>query len=90
MKKRVIIAAILAGAGIAAVLVWRFGNGRDTDGMILSGNVEVTEVNTGFKIPGRVTVLLTDEGRQVKTGDKIALLDNAEYIAQTAQSRAIV
>ena len=90
MKKRLIIAGILLAAAIAATLVYRFGNGRDREGMMLSGNVEVTEVNVSFKIPGRVTTLLTDEGRQVKTGDKIALLDNAEYAAQVAQSRAVL
>jgi HlyD family secretion protein len=42
----------------------------------------------GFKLPGRVQALFTDEGRSVKKGDKIAALDGAEYEAQVAQSRA--
>jgi HlyD family secretion protein len=50
--------------------------------------VEVTEVNVGFKLSGRVQTVFTDEGRSVKKGDKIAVLDGAEYETQVAQSRA--
>ncbi len=90
MKKRLIIAGILLAAVVATALVYRFGNNRDQGNMTLSGNVEVTEVDVAFKIPGRVTTLLTDEGRTVKAGDKIAQLDNAEYATQVAQSKAVL
>lgn len=88
MKKRLIVVGILLAAGIVAALVYRFSNSREQDALILSGNVEVTEVNVGFKLPGRVQTLFTDEGRSVKKGDKIAVLDGAEYETQVAQSRA--
>jgi HlyD family secretion protein len=58
--------------------------------MTLSGNVEVTEVNMGFKIPGRVLRLYTDEGRTVTSSEKIAELDNAEYESMVNQSKASV
>ncbi len=90
MNKRLIIAGTILAAIIVAALAYRFVNSRDQGGMVLSGNVEVTEVNVAFKIPGRVTTLFTDEGRQVRVGDKIALLDNAEYATQVAQSRAVL
>ncbi len=90
MKKRLIIAGISLAAAIAALLMLRFGNSRDQGNMTLSGNVEVTEVNVAFKIPGRVTRLLTDEGRRVEKGGKLALLDSAEYESQVAQSRAVL
>jgi HlyD family secretion protein len=90
MNKRLIIAGTILATVTVAALAYRFVNSRDQGGMALSGNVEVTEVNVAFKIPGRVTTLFTDEGRQVRAGDKIALLDNAEYVAQVAQSRAVL
>jgi len=90
MKKRLIIAGIILAAGIAAMLIYRLGNSRDQGSMTLSGNVEVTEVDVAFKIPGRVTTLFTDEGRHVQAGDKIALLDNVEYATQVAQSKAVL
>ena len=88
MKKRLIIAVLIVAAGIAAALTVRFGNGRDDGAITASGTVEVTEVNAGFTMPGRVIALLTDEGHVVKLGEKIAVLDSAESEAQVAQGRA--
>jgi len=90
MNKRLIIAGIILATITVAALAYHLVDNRDQGGMALSGNVEVTEVNVAFKIPGRVTTLFSDEGRQVRAGDKIALLDNAEYITQVAQSRAVL
>jgi HlyD family secretion protein len=91
MKKRLIIAAaVILAAVVTVVLIRRAGNGRDQDAIVASGNVEVTEVNVAFKIPGRVTTLFTDEGRPVKAGEKLAILDSAEYASQVAQSRAVL
>ncbi len=90
MKKKILI----AGIGIiilgALFLTFRLRNKQDTGALPVSGNVEVTEVNIGFKIPGRVVALLTDEGRTVRIGEKIAVLDSAEYESQVNQNRAIV
>jgi HlyD family secretion protein len=90
MKIRLIIAGIVLIAGIAVTLYIRYGNSRDQGAMTLSGNVEVTEVNIGFKIPGRVLRLYTDEGRTVTSNEKIADLDNAEYESMVNQSKALV
>jgi HlyD family secretion protein len=90
MKRRLIIAGIVLIAGIAVTLYVRYGNSRDQGAMTLSGNVEVTEVNMGFKIPGRVLRLYTDEGRTVTSTEKIAELDNAEYESMVNQSKASV
>ena len=90
MKKRLLIAG---GAIVIIALVFlafRLGNKRDEGALVLSGNVEVTEVNIGFKIPGRVVALLTDEGLKVKKGDRIAVLDSAELQSIVAQNRASV
>jgi HlyD family secretion protein len=88
MKKRALIAAIILVLGLAGMLFYRFGNTRDQNALALSGNVEVTEVRVGFKIPGRVQALFTDEGRSVAKGEKLALLDSAEYESLVAQNRA--
>jgi HlyD family secretion protein len=90
MKRRLIIAGIVLIAGIAVTLYIRYGNSRDQGTMTLSGNVEVTEVNVGFKMPGRVLRLYTDEGRTVTSNEKIAELDNAEYESMVNQSKASV
>jgi len=90
MKKRklLIVAGILIVIGITVVLTNRLGKKQDEGVIVLSGNVEVTEVNMGFKTPGRVIGLYAEEGQKVNKGDKLALLDNAELESQLAQNRA--
>lgn len=90
MKKRklLLVAGILIVIGITVVLINRLGKKQDEGVIVLSGNVEVTEVNMGFKTPGRVIKLYVEEGQKVNRGDKLALLDNAELESQLAQNRA--
>jgi HlyD family secretion protein len=90
MKIRLMIAGIVIATGIIVVVFLRYGNSRDQEGLVLSGNVEVTEVDVGFKIPGRVQSLYTDEGRKVVKGDRIAALDSAELESVVIQNRASV
>ncbi len=90
MTKRIVIAAVIATIIAAAVVYYRYGDSGDRDALVASGNVEVTEVNVGFKSPGRVAALFTDEGGAVKEGEKIASLDNAELESLVSQGRAAV
>jgi HlyD family secretion protein len=90
MKRRLIIAGIVLIAGVALILFLRLRNNHDRGTLMLSGNIEVTEVNMGFKIPGRVQVLYTDEGRTVTRGEKLATLDSAEFESMVNQSKASV
>lgn len=88
-KKRLIIVAIVLLI-VAAFLSVRYANrGGPTDQLYLSGNVEVTEVNLGFKFPGRVVELFVDEGDRVKVGQTVARLDNVEAAAAVAQSKSV-
>ena len=90
MKKRVVIAfvIILIIAG-AAAYVYR-NNNQDKGMLVLSGTVEVTEVNLGFKVAGRIAELTVDEGQRVKKGDRLAALDSAEMENIVAQNSAAV
>ncbi len=89
MRKKVIVIAVVVAVG-AAIFLWRTYAGKKGDGdtLLLSGNMEVTEVNVGFKLPGRVIELAVDEGKTVKTGDVLARLDNAELASIVMQNRA--
>lgn len=87
-RKRLIIALIVVMAVTAGLLVYRMRNRAEAGVLLLSGNVEATESNVGFKIPGRVTELRVDEGYKVKAGDILARLDSAELASIVSQSRA--
>ncbi len=90
MKKKRIGLVILVLLVIAAIVGWRvfFQKKGDEDVLLLSGNMEVTETNVGFKLPGRVIELAVDEGAQVQKGQLLARLDNAELASGVTQSRA--
>ena len=87
-KKGIVILLVLAAAAAAFLMVRHLSRSKDDGTMLLSGNVEVTEVNVGFKIAGRVIERLVDEGFQVRTGDVIARLDRVELETVVSQSRA--
>jgi len=92
MRKRKIAIGIIVLAIIAAVIVWRvwYRERADEGVLLLSGNMEVTEVNVGFKLPGRIIELAVDEGQAVKKGDVLARLDSAELADAVQQSRAVL
>jgi HlyD family secretion protein len=90
MKMRLAIGAVILALTAATMVFFRYGNSRDQGALVVSGNVEVTEVNVGFKAPGRVSSLFTDEGRSVREGEKIASLDSAELESLVKQGRAAV
>jgi len=87
-KKRIIIVGIIVVIIIAILLVNHFRNKKDDGALSLSGNVEVTETNVGFKLPGRVMELTVDEGQQVNVGQLIARIDNAELASVVMQNKA--
>jgi len=89
MRKGIALVVLII-AVVAAGLIWRtyYGTRQDEGTLLLSGNMEVTEINVGFKIPGRVIELAVDEGQQVKKDAVLARLDNAELAHAVVQSRA--
>ncbi len=88
MKKRILIALVVIAIGVAAVMIKRNSSMVDDGSLLLSGNVEVTEVNLGFKTSGRISELLVEEGQRVKKGDRLASLERAELDGLVNQNRA--
>lgn len=88
MKKRILIALVVIAIGVAAVMIKRNSSMVDDGSLLLSGNVEVTEVNLGFKSSGRISELLVEEGQRVKKGDRLASLERAELEGLVNQNRA--
>ncbi|MEZ5354975.1 MAG: HlyD family efflux transporter periplasmic adaptor subunit [Bryobacteraceae bacterium] len=74
MKKLIPIVLVLATAGF---LAWRFFNGAaDPNGSIhLSGNIEATQVDVSFPMPGKVVAIEVREGDAVRKGMVVARLD---------------
>lgn len=75
---------------IAGFLLYRFfGGEKVTPGAVrVSGNIEVTQVELGFKIPGRLKERPASEGATVDKGDVVALLDDADLQQDLAAQSA--
>jgi HlyD family secretion protein len=95
---RIVVLSLLAGAAAAwwfdvpAKLGWVQ---RDQDQLTLYGNVDIRQVQLGFRVSGRIAEMLVDEGDTVRAGQTLARLDPSTYkdsvreaTAQTASQRA--
>jgi HlyD family secretion protein len=89
MKKRIIVIIVVLAAVAAGVYAYRSGIGRAPDDRILvSGNIELTEVNIAFKTAGRLIERTVDEGDAVKKGQVVARLDRDQLLAQRDRQAA--
>jgi HlyD family secretion protein len=88
MKKRLpILAALILALGLAGWYFLLRPNDR-AGTLTLSGNIEVTESRLGFKIAGKLTERLVDEGASIKAGDVLARLDPIDQDQALARARA--
>lgn len=77
--KKAVVVGVLVAVAIAAIMYIRHRGAERPEGALrISGNIELTEVQVSFQVPGRVTQRLVDEGALVRQGDLVARLDAAE------------
>jgi HlyD family secretion protein len=89
VKKRILVVAALALLAAAAGGAWWWVNRPPADGpLILTGNVEVRQVNLGFKVAGRIQSLKVDEGDSVADGQTLAQLEKVYFEDSIAQLTA--
>ena len=58
--------------------------------LVLYGNVDIREVELGFRVPGRLTDALVDEGDSVTKGQRLAVIDSEPYRQSVALAEARV
>jgi len=88
-----ILAVLLLGAVAAwwfdlpSYLGWRTAESRP---ITLYGNVDIRQVQLGFRVSGRVAEMTFDEGDSIKPGDLLARLDAKPYEDTVASAKAQV
>ena len=82
------LAVTLLLAALVALPAACSRNGARAGDLVLSGNIEVTDAQLGFKMPGRVVERLVSEGQRVAAGQLIARLDDSEQTQELALRRA--
>lgn len=90
MKRNIAILLVLALAGALGYGLWRLQHRSRGPELTLYGNVDIREVNLGFRVSGKVREVLKEEGDAVKPGEVIARLDNEPYRHEVAQATAQV
>lgn len=89
MKKRLIVILLIVVAGGAALIYnMRDPSRKAGDRIVVSGNMELTEVNIAFKTAGRLIERNVDEGDMVKKGQIVARLDRDQLMAQKEREAA--
>jgi HlyD family secretion protein len=90
MKKVIRIVILLALVGVGGWYWWRSEHPVYKDRLLVSGNLELTQIDVSFKLTGRLTERKVDEGQWVKKGDFIARLDPLQLEQQKAKDQASV
>jgi HlyD family secretion protein len=80
------VLAIVAAAG--GGYWWWTSHQADGGNLVLQGNVEVRQVNLAFKVGGRITTMLVDEGAAVTEGERLAVLEKVYFEDSLAQAEA--
>lgn len=88
MRKGIVIILVILAAAGAAVYAFRGAGRAPADRIVVSGNIELTEVNIAFKTAGRLIERNVDEGDAVKKGRILARLDRDQLNAQRERESA--
>jgi HlyD family secretion protein len=90
MKKKLIpVVVVVVVVALVAWLVFGWLRRPVSPGIVVSGNIELTEIAVSFKVPGKLAELHVDEGASVKRGMLIARLDSVQIRGQRDRDHAV-
>jgi HlyD family secretion protein len=92
LNRRVIIIAVVVVAAVAGgVYYWKQRAANDPQAAFtMWGNVDVHQVELGFRVSGRISRLDVDEGARVTPGAELAQLDRVPFETDVAAATAQV
>src|SRR5450631_2837450 len=82
MKKIILIVIVIGVLGAAGMLAYRSLHPEATNKIVVSGNIELTQVDIAFKTSGRLIERTVNEGDAVQKGMVIARLDREQLLHQ--------
>src|ERR1035438_4234117 len=88
MKKIILIVVVIAALGTAGTLAYRSLHPEITNRIVISGNIELTQVDIAFKTSGRLIERTVNEGDPVQKGMVIARLDREQLLHQRETAEA--
>jgi HlyD family secretion protein len=89
MKKIIIpLVVVLIAAAVVRIYWTSWFSRGDANRLAISGNIELTQVDISFKVPGKLVELNVEEGAFVKKGTVIARIDRQQVDKQRARDEA--
>ena len=88
MKKIILIVVVIAALGAGGILAYRSLHPEVTNRIVISGNIELTQVDIAFKTSGRLIERRVNEGDPVQKGMVIARLDQEQLLHQRETAEA--
>jgi HlyD family secretion protein len=88
--KWIFLILVLGILGVVALFLFKQSEKMKMKRLLVYGNIEATEVDMSFKIPGRVIHRSVDEGDFVKKGSEVATLEDEDLKRQAEEARASV
>ncbi|MBS0649386.1 MAG: efflux RND transporter periplasmic adaptor subunit [Verrucomicrobia bacterium] len=90
MKKNIFIAIIFIAltAVIIALIDFAYRERENSGEITLFGNVDVRQVDIGFRVSGQVTQLMFEEGDRVPQGTLMCTLDHTPYDSKLKEALA--
>jgi len=86
MKKVIILVLLISVLGL---VFYNINHKKtNTDELELFGNIEIRQVDLGFRVEGKIQKMLVEEGDSVKKGQLLAFLDNETFKATYEKSLA--
>jgi len=87
MNKKLLIIPVLLVLLLIAYFVFS-GSREDDSKLVLSGNIEITDAQLSFKIPGRLAERLAGEGEEVTEGQLVARLEDNDQELSVTRAQA--
>lgn len=78
MKKKILALLILIGI-LIGIYLYSNRNRKNSDELTLYGNIEIRQVDLGFRVEGKIAKMIAEEGDYVKKGELLGYLDDAIY-----------
>lgn len=90
MRRLIPILILLLLFVFAIAFYFWYSKGENKDYLILYGNVDVRQVDLGFRVPGRVETMPFQEGDFLSAGTLMATIEKQPYYDKVLQAVAIV
>jgi HlyD family secretion protein len=89
MTKKLLTAFVIGGIAVVTItwLLYRSLNSEDRGELVIYGNVDIRQVDLGFRVNGRIQEMRFEEGDKVKKGLILAVLDKDVFKADVQAAK---